>query len=47
MSGVRAALFMYWLDKVGGRTKSCGTPPRITLGVDVLPSTEILNFLFE
>jgi hypothetical protein len=39
--------FMYKLQSVGGWTEPCGTPAFIFLGVDISPSTETLNFLFE
>jgi hypothetical protein len=32
---------------VGNRTEPCGTPAFISLGVDILPSTDTLNFLCE
>jgi hypothetical protein len=35
------------LKSVGDKTEPCGTPDRITLGVDISPSTETLNFLCE
>jgi hypothetical protein len=33
--------------KVGDITETCGTPACISLGVDILPSTETLHFLLE
>jgi hypothetical protein len=41
------ASFIYILKRVGGKTEPCGTPTCITLGVDISPSTETLNFLCE
>jgi hypothetical protein len=38
---------MYQLYRVGARAEPCGAPACISLGVDSLPSTEILNFLFD
>jgi hypothetical protein len=38
---------MYILKSVGDRTEPCGTPACITLGVDISPSTETLNFICE
>jgi hypothetical protein len=38
---------MYKLNSVGDRTEPCGTPAYISLGVDISPSTETLNFLCE
>jgi hypothetical protein len=35
------------LYNVGDRTEPCGTPACISLGVDISPSTETLNFLCE
>jgi hypothetical protein len=37
------ASFIYMLYKVGDRTEPWGTPARISLGVDILPSTGTLN----
>jgi hypothetical protein len=39
--------FMYKLYSVGDRTEPCGTPAFKSLGIDILPSTETLNFLCE
>jgi hypothetical protein len=39
--------FTYILYRVGDRTEPYGTPACISLGVDILPSTETLNFLYE
>jgi hypothetical protein len=41
------ASFMYILKRVGDRTEPCGTPACISLGVDISPSTEWLNFHCE
>jgi hypothetical protein len=38
---------MYRLKRVGEGTEPCGTPTCITLGVDISPSTETLNFIFD
>jgi hypothetical protein len=38
---------MYKLDNVAARTEPCSTPAFISLGVDISPSTQTLNFLFE
>jgi hypothetical protein len=38
---------MYKLYSVGDRTEPCGTRAFISLGVDISPSTETLNFLCE
>jgi hypothetical protein len=38
---------MYKLYKVVYRTEPCGTPACISLGVDISPSTETLNFPSE
>jgi hypothetical protein len=38
---------MHMLERVGERTEPCGTPACITLGVDISPSTETLNFLCD
>jgi hypothetical protein len=38
---------MYKLFNVGARTEPCGTPAFISLDVDISPSTQTLNFLFE
>ena len=38
---------MYKLYNIGDRTEPWGTPAFISLGVDVSPSTETLNFLLE
>jgi adenine-specific DNA methylase len=40
-------IYIYILYRVGDRTEPCGTPAYISLGVDISPSTETLNFLFE
>jgi hypothetical protein len=44
---VWGASFTYKLYSVGDRTETCGTPTFIYLGVDISPSTETLNFLYE
>jgi hypothetical protein len=44
---VWGASFMYMLKRVGDRTEPCGTPACISLGVDISPSTETLNFHSE
>jgi hypothetical protein len=41
------ASFIYVLYKVGDRTEPRGTPARISLGVDISPSTETLNLHYE
>jgi hypothetical protein len=38
---------MYKLYKVGDRMEPCGTPACMYLCVDILPSTETLNFRCE
>jgi hypothetical protein len=38
---------MYKLYRVGDWTEPCGTPACMDLSVDILPSTETLNFLCE
>jgi hypothetical protein len=38
---------MYKLYRVRDRTKPCGTLACMYLGVDISPSTETLNFLYE
>jgi hypothetical protein len=35
------------LKRIGDKTELCGTPACITLGVDISPYTETLNFLCE
>jgi hypothetical protein len=44
---VESLSFIYSLYNVGDRTEPYGTPACISLGVDILPSTETLNFLCE
>jgi hypothetical protein len=39
--------FTYILYNVEDRTEPCGTPACISLGVDISPSTETLNFRSE
>jgi hypothetical protein len=39
--------FIYKLYRVGTRTDPCGTPAFTSRGVDILPSTIILNVLLE
>jgi hypothetical protein len=36
---------MYILSNIGGRMEPCGTSACMSLGVDISPSTESLNFL--
>jgi hypothetical protein len=38
---------MYKLYRVGDRTEPCGTPACMHFGLDILPSTETLNFRCE
>jgi hypothetical protein len=38
---------IYILYNVGNRPEPCGTLAYISLGVEILPSTETLNFLWE
>jgi hypothetical protein len=47
MSLVWGASFIYMLHRVGDKTKPCGTPAFISLGVDILTSTKALNLRFE
>jgi hypothetical protein len=44
---LRETSFMYKFYKVVYWTEACGTPTCISLGVNILPSTETWNFLFE
>jgi hypothetical protein len=43
----RGASIIYMLYKVGDRTEPWGTSARISLGIDISPSTETLNLLRE
>jgi hypothetical protein len=45
--GGGGASFIYVLYRVGDRTETRGTPACISLGADISPSTQALNFLFE
>jgi len=45
--GVWEMSFIYKLYIVGARTKPCGTPASISLWVDISPSTETLNCLWD
>jgi hypothetical protein len=38
---------IYKLYRLGDRRERCGTPAYISRGVDISPSTEFLNILFE
>jgi hypothetical protein len=40
-------IYIYILYRLGDRTETCGSRACISLGVDISPSTETLNFLFE
>jgi len=38
---------VYKLFSVEARTESCGNPASVYLGLDIFPSTETLNFLWD
>jgi hypothetical protein len=46
-SGFYASCHKYRLYNVGDRPESCGNPGHISVGIDISPLTETLNFLWE
>jgi hypothetical protein len=45
--GIRGASCIYELHKIGDMKATCGTAACTSFGVDILPSREALNVLFE
>jgi hypothetical protein len=45
--GIRRSGHIIYMCSVGDKTEPCGTLACISLGINISPSTEILNFLLE